>query len=484
MRICNQNIEGYYMKYLKKVDNYYILIILLSCLGCLFGLADLDYYWQADLGKRIVNDFDFYGCYKQIWGTKGTGTYYDHEWLSNVLFYFFSLIKYKPLVWLKLFICIITGLETVRFLKHFSIKNFSVLILYVFYILVFCKIKAYSISVCFLMEELIQIDAYRKDTTRYKPLVCLGLLCILWNNMHSGSIPLFFVVAGVVWLCEFRNRKLAIAGVVIAISTLLNPYGYKLLVFNFSHNFDSIMKEIVMDWRGMDAKTVIGAMCGLVLLYIMFLFAYASRHHKSIDWYLIVLSFLFSFMSMQSVRHTIYLLPVMYLIVQEVFDDFAVKINWNVLVVVACFGLFSIALAGKNYSDYSIYHIDDKLVSLIDKTVNKSGEGFCNDINLVSEEFVRRPCFITGGYPLVEGRIKDMNYLLNYANKVDIERIVKHYDLDKFVIYKYNGKVDFLDGMTYNPLYSYLSTSEGYVCLWENDGLAYFVTKEIADAIK
>lgn len=472
------------MKYLKKVDNYYILIILLSCLGCLFGLADLDYYWQADLGKRIVNDFDFYGCYKQIWGTKGIGTYYDHEWLSNVLFYFFSLIKYKPLVWLKLFICIITGLETVRFLKHFNVKNFSVLILYVLYILVFCKIKAYSISVCFLMEELIQIDEYRKDTARYKPLVCLGLLCILWNNMHSGSIPLFFIVAGVVWLCKFRNRKLLVVGVVIALSTLLNPYGYKLLLFNFSHNFDSTMKEIIVDWRGLDAKTAMGAMCGLVLLYLMFLFVYASRQHKSIDWYLIVLSFLFSFMSMQSIRHMIYLLPVIYLIIQEVFDDFAIKINWKILGVVACFSLSSIVFAGRDYNEYSMYRIDNKLISLIDKTVDNSGEGLFCDTNFIMGSFINRPNFTTGAYPLVSQRVKDFVYSEYYSSVKDIKDIVSFYNIDSFIVGKYNVYTDFLDGMTYNPLYSYLSTSEGYVCLWENDGLAYFVTKEIADAIK
>lgn len=81
-----------------KKNWFYICLIALSLTGVAYGLVDLDYFWQVDLGRQIVQDGNFNGCYNQVWGSLGVAEYYDHEWLTNIIFYFFSLIPYKPVM--------------------------------------------------------------------------------------------------------------------------------------------------------------------------------------------------------------------------------------------------------------------------------------------------------------------------------------------------------------------------------------------------
>ena len=458
-------------------------IFTISIFGVFYGLADMDYYWQKDLGKAIVKDFNFNSCYNQVWGNKGVGVYYDHEWLTNVIFYLFSLIPYKPLIWLKLFICILTGIETIRFLKEFklnenlSFKVYAVFLLYAINILVFCKIKAYSLSVLLFMEEIILIERYKSsDTNSLKYIVRLGILCVLWTNIHSGSMPLFFVVAGVYWLFCFRTKKLLLQGVVIAFTTLINPYGYKLILFNFIHNFDKTMKSIILDWKGMDAKFEIGAICALIILMFIFLVTKQLKLHLPH----FILSLLLIYMSFCSLRHIIYLIPLLYLYI--IYFDVSIEYNihssrLNVLtfnIILAILVIFN-TLFSCNYKDYSCNFVDSKLNYLIDTTIDADSTGLFNEHDFISMTNYGKKNFITGAYPLIAQRYKDACVLLKHGTYSQISDIIDYYKLDKFIFNKYNSDVTYYKLV--NPLYDYLVNSSEYKCLYDSDKLVYFIRK-------
>ena len=82
----------------------YILIFGISLLSMYAGLVDYDYYWQAELGRYMVQEGNFNASKDIIWGTLGVSEYLDHEWLTNILFYFSYQLGYYGIFIMKLII--------------------------------------------------------------------------------------------------------------------------------------------------------------------------------------------------------------------------------------------------------------------------------------------------------------------------------------------------------------------------------------------
>ena len=324
------------MKIIKENMFFYISLFFIFLLSVYAGLADYDYYWQADLGKAIVNNGDFHHATNQLWGSIGVYEYYDHEWLTNVIFYLFSCFGMKGAFWLKFLISSVVGFIVCLFVSELEerkslnvIKRFQVLFVSSLISLIFIKIKAYSVSLCFLMVELIILFHYFADIhcsnvadtlalkKRHKNMwtytLFMVILTILWTNMHSGSMPLLFVVAGLFWLVKVRNKHMLATGVICAITTLINPYGIKLILFNFSHNFDSTMKEILLDWQPIDAKTTLGVICYVIIFLLIINLVSVKRK----DWFIILLSCAILYLSFTSARHLLYLFPLVLIVIAD-----------------------------------------------------------------------------------------------------------------------------------------------------------------------
>lgn len=468
---------------LLKVKWYVPCILAISIFGISLGLADLDFYWQRDIGREIISSLNFNSIRNHVWGSLGVGEYYDHEWLMNVVFYIFSLISFKPLMWLKLVICLVTGLEVIRFLKEYDFtdkmydKWIEVFLVYATYVLIFCKIKAYSISVVLFMEEIVLIERYMKSKSD-KYLLRLGLLCILWTNLHSGSIPLFFVVAGIYWLVHFRSRKLIASGVVIALTTMINPYGYKLVLFNLQHNFDKTMKSIILDWKSIDAKTGLGVVCALLII----VFVYLCVRQSTLNKVHFSLGLVFIFMSLGSARHIIYLFPILFVLIRYVDIKISVvsivyKYISLLLVCVSTLGVVTVFTVN-SYKEYSMDMVDNELESLIYSTIDNESNGLFNDSDYIVMTEYGRKNFTMGAYPLVAQRQQDTVVLTRYGTKSQIESIIEYYGLTKFIFNKYNSAVKYYDIV--NPLYEYLSESDDYECLYDKDTLVYFIRKEVS----
>lgn len=190
---------------------FYICIFAIFALSVYTGLADFDYYWQIDLGRQIVKNGEFDGIYNQIWGSLGVSAYYDHEWLTNILFYFASLIGIRGISVMKLLISLFLATCTTLYIrsekKELNIASTIELIMF-FFILstVFIKVKAYCISIGFLLLEVMFLKQYKRSLSN-KYFIYMLILLLFWTNMHSGSMPLFFGVAGIYWLINLRSEK-------------------------------------------------------------------------------------------------------------------------------------------------------------------------------------------------------------------------------------------------------------------------------------
>ena len=130
---------------------FYISIFAIFILSLYAGLADFDYYWQVDLGRQIVKNGNFNGIYNQVWGSTGIATYYDHEWLTNILFYLTSLVGIKGISLMKLLISLFLATCTTFYIRSEKkelniVSTIELLVFYFLLSVVFLKVKAYCIK--------------------------------------------------------------------------------------------------------------------------------------------------------------------------------------------------------------------------------------------------------------------------------------------------------------------------------------------------
>ena len=467
---------------------FYICIFAIFALSVYAGLADFDYYWQVDLGRQIVKNGEFNGIYNQSWGSLGISTYYDHEWLTNIIFYFVSLIGIKGISVMKLLISFFLATCTTLYIrsekKELNIVSTIELIVF-FFILstVFVKVKAYCISIGFLLLEVMFLKQYKRSRSN-KYFIYMLILLLFWTNMHSGSMPLFFGVAGIYWLINLRNeKKIILYGVGYLLSTLINPYGYKLVIFNLLHNGDKTMKQYVLDWRALDAKTATGVLCAFVIFMCII-----SLHKVNLKEHLfdIIMLFIVIFLGLQSVRHLIYLTPFITSIALDT-KFIAKKFNNEQLGYISLFfiGLAILvnvnAFSSKDYNEkYAMNYVDDDLKQLlIDTNKDDCNNIFTADIDMWS---LGLKSFSSGAFPCTKQRFEDSYLIMYCGSDSQIKQVIDYYGLTKFVFSKNNILIDYYN--VNNTLYEYLANNNEYECLYDSDFYCYFVKKGVVNASK
>ena len=467
---------------------FYICIFAIFTLSVYSGLADFDYYWQVDLGRQIVKNGDFNGIYNQSWSSLGISTYYDHEWLTNILFYCISLIGIKGISVIKLLISLFLATCTTFYIrsekKELNITSTIELLIFLFIIsTVFLKVKAYCISIGFLLLEVMFLKQYKRSKSN-KYFIYMLILLLFWTNMHSGSMPLFFGVAGIYWLTNLRSeKKILLYGIGYLLSTLINPYGYKLVVFNLLHNSDKIMKQYVLDWRALDAKTATGVLCAFVIfMCIISLYKVNLKRHL----FDVVMLFIVIFLSLQSVRHLIYLTPFIVSIVLD--TKFTLKkftneqLGYISLFFIGLSVLVNIsAFSSSSYKeDYAMDYVDDDLKQLlIDTNKDDCNNIFTADIDIWS---LGLKSFSSGAFPCTKQRFEDSYLIMYCGSDSQIKQVIDYYGLTKFVFSKNNILIDYYN--VNNTLYEYLSNNDEYECLYDSDFYCYFVKKGVVNASK
>ena len=470
---------------LKNSKNLLFLCCILGiCLMSLYmGLADFDYYWQKYLGKSVCEG-NFYSWKDLVWGTKGLGTYYDHEWLSNVLFYFCSCIggDFIGVVLIKLIVALSWGIGVYLLIKEFNkdlskTQKLSILLIVFVISTVVLKAKAYCLSSVFLMLEFIILHRYKIEGVAFnkKRFIQMLILSVVWNNMHSGSVLLLFAIAGLFWLIEARNKYVLGTGVVCFASLLLNPYGFNLVVFNLMHNFNSVMKEIVLDWRPLDTKEDLGkALFIIIVLYVVSLFNIVRKNNL----FYVLCSAVLLYMTLGSARHIIYLVPIIIILLcrGDLRVDFLERIDMGyvlfIVAVLLLLVLMSTFMSDNVKNSYIMEYKDKELVSILKETNSANCDGlFSSDVDLSS---IGLKTFITGCFPYVERRRVD-EVVLSYGSESDIKKIIDYYGLTKFLFYSKDTTHTFYD--LNKPLYDYLNNSNKYEKLYESDYYVYFVEK-------
>lgn len=466
------------------MQKLYLFVGVILAISLYAGLADYDWYWQVELGKKIVTEFNFNGVYDLHWGNKGVSEYLDHEWLTNILFYLCSCTGKYGISVAKVMICIAYGVATCYYLSSFDKEGFDDTAVigicgYLFIMAtVFIKVKAYILSVAFLLVEVTFLRKYKESRDKWY-FVYMFILCVLWNNMHSGSIPLFFLVAFVYWATELKfDRVVLLRTPAYLFSLALTPWGYKLVLFDIMHNFDPVMKEIILDWRCIDAKEELGVLCALTVLVVVFLTIKTDIRKHAFD---LIMGGVVLFMSFQSARHLIYLAPFLYSIL--IGNKYEFKLNDTVRWAGKwfCVGIAVLSLIqgfnSKTYEkSYGMKYIESGLFEKLVETNEQVSDGLYANSEIALWEYGLKQ-FTSGAFPAIRERRLAEYELVYSASPQRIEEIISEYELTKFLGVKYNPAVTFSEGP--GLLYEYLASNDDYELVYDSDFYYYFVRKDL-----
>lgn len=246
-------------KNIKPIIFYTILLFFILASGTLAAGYDYDLWARLIAGMSVLqsgqvlkHDFLSY---------TPTHLWFDHEWGSGTVFYFFLhhfgaagiLILQTILVFLIFFM--ITKIINLRGLKTTSAYNF------IFYFFAFIAmapvinepVRSQLFTFLLFTVFLYILELSRKGENR--GLFILAPLMIIWNNLHGGCISGIGLIALYI-IGEALNHKPVKKFIYAFVSTIIvlpiNPWGFEYLKFLISAN--SMQRPDVMEWWGLFSK--------------------------------------------------------------------------------------------------------------------------------------------------------------------------------------------------------------------------------------
>lgn len=179
-------------------------------------------------------------------------TWWDHEWGSGVVFYFFlkcfgpySLIILQAIMTFGIFFFVS------KFLKLRQVENPYNIVLYLLGFMAIatninCPIRCHMFSFLLFVVFLYLLELVRVKNKNYL-LYLIPLIVIFWNNVHGGVVSglgLIFMYA----IGEFLNGKnplkYLITLLVASLALIINPWGFEyikfLLMANTMHRHDIV----------------------------------------------------------------------------------------------------------------------------------------------------------------------------------------------------------------------------------------------------
>lgn len=288
-----------------------ILAVILSGKGSLLGDADTGYHIRTGeyiIANLNVPDHDIFSF------TRPPIEWTAHEWLSEVVFaliykvygltglvaaiafliasVYFLLLKFLrssgiSIIVAALIVALAAGASTIHWLARPHI--FSLLLTLIWYII---------------------LDTYQLKKKNY--LYLLPFLMVLWVNLHGGFIAGFILlvvyitgnVLKTIFISQERHeasarvKTLLLFSALCLLSSLLNPQGYKILLFPFKLVTNRFIMDNVNEWLSPNFHTDLRY--EYMLLLMILVFGISILKLNSIEAILVIL---FTHMSLFSARY-------------------------------------------------------------------------------------------------------------------------------------------------------------------------------------
>ena len=288
-----------------------ILAIILSGKGALLGDADTGYHIRA--GEYIIDNLKVphHDIFSHI---SPPLEWTAHEWLSEVLF---ALIhKAFGLTGLVVFMALITASVYAVLLRFLKASGISIMVSALIVVLVttvstihwLARPHIFSLLITLIWYFILNIYQFKQKNYLY----LLPPIMLLWVNLHGGFIAGLMLIGvyimGNAYMAIFQKgeredkiRKIKTLSIYFApclLITLINPKGYKILLFPFNLISNTFIMDHVSEFLSPNFHEKLRY--EYMLLLMIFLFGISVLRLSAIE---VILVLLFTHMSLYSARY-------------------------------------------------------------------------------------------------------------------------------------------------------------------------------------
>ncbi len=351
------------MKKLLSGNVLYIFIFIAICLcTVIYNTIDMDYwarllqgnaFWQTG---HILKSDPFSYTQTHLW--------IDHEWGSSVVF---SLVQnifgFTGILALRIFIVSVMFLlifKTAKMISDEKVKTaqrpLSDVILFIFALEAMPTIAQSGMRCHFFtfvfFTLFIYILEYVRKTQKFKYLVFLPLIMLVWGNMHGGCVAglgLLMIYSA----AEFLNKKpfkyylLALA---FTFSMLfINPYGVEYVKFILMAS--TMERPFVTEWISPFFHPDVTFMLWFKIFYVLSLVLFLLNIKKiKQDYTKYILIFICLFLSFKYVKNTPFIVIVSSIFFYEIFCELC-RNRIKKIIIIPLIGLYIISICNK-FSPY------------------------------------------------------------------------------------------------------------------------------------
>ena len=264
-----------------------------------------------------------------------------HEWLAEVIMAIVHI--YMDLTGIIIFTSLILAYTFYRFFRMLSYETDNLILVWIFFFFATsCTFlhwlaRPHIFSFLFLIfyyEILIRYESNEKNALLYLPL-----LMVFWVNLHGGYI-IGLVLIGSYFFQNFLNsysgdidkqrnatkktKALFFTGMTTFLATMLNPSGYKILLFPFNLIMDEYLMSHVMEFMPTNIQEQ-----KFFKYFFFFSFAVMITTKKRPNYLEALLFILFSYIAFKSVRYTalfgIVAAPIVLRRLENYFEEYRIK---------------------------------------------------------------------------------------------------------------------------------------------------------------
>ncbi len=287
-------------KLLKSLKNYHpnkellilylfvpFIVLSFSC----YKVLDNDRFFLISLGRHIVNHG--FPTVDPL-SMHHAGNFIIQQWLVDVIFYY--IYKYIGNIGFVFLTVILFALMNIIFYKLCNLVNknryaLSTILTFVFscmYLLLFLRTRPQLFEAVILLEELYLLEKYI-DTSNKKYLYYLPFLSLLMINIHASCFFMMFAFI-LPYILNIRTnytdnekydiKSILLVTVIMGLTGLINPYGYKSITYLFSSFGFSVINELVTEMNPLSMESLTGKIVICFIGIILFIYILARKKIK------------------------------------------------------------------------------------------------------------------------------------------------------------------------------------------------------------
>lgn len=350
------------MNFLLKRENrefvfYFLIGFFISLPVILLTIENPDLGWHLSTAKWMVQNLKVPHYDILSWTKEGTG-WINSEWGSQLIFYsFYSLGGYKALYILRLINIFLISSALSYMVKTISVKPFNLVwFLPSFFMAILNLMDLRPDNYTVFLFIILFVFLYKRindEVFNKKDGAMVFLIFVIWANMHPGynyGIMLMGIFLAGSLLNEnlnyiygkenkisfLKSKKFFYFILIALISTLINPYGYKIYSVFFEH-FENLSKyqTYIVEWQEINIDRLNLLFFYFYVIFSLIVYLYKFLKERKVDFIEVFLMVFFTINSVLHVRLNVYGAIIAGFIILKIFSDKLENLKYKIVFLVS-----------------------------------------------------------------------------------------------------------------------------------------------------